>query len=280
MKRVLLILFLAASIDVFGQNDSIEYVKPLFDFRPERPMFEFSKEQVKNNQRLLRYYSLTKYREGVTPTDGGFGTTFKGFTDTIKGTRTLYMYNLSIQEMVTHFYDWDNQVLLEVQDPSRYRYIKEYGSKESWLRKNGFCFELMLPIKTVSTAILNDILANVLSLKITRQDRKVPVIVLYKLSDQINFSSEGLKLHNDIKNDEYKNIEINDLATSLRKDGRFFVNDTKYNGTIRLDSDISDWNDLNEVNSKLKKYGLSVREEIRSLNLLVIAEPSFKKNTQ
>lgn len=93
----------------------------------------------------VRYSVLTGYLEGVEPIKGQYNSNFKAVIDKEKGTHRISMYNLSILEMFTHGIRSPEYVVLEVKDPSKYRYLPEYGDKQEWLRKNGWCYELLMP---------------------------------------------------------------------------------------------------------------------------------------
>ena len=162
---------------------------PLFDFDKEKPMFSFTSEQFANQNRFLRYYSLTGYREGVEPIVGQMNTAFGVTTDNTSGTRRIYYYNVSLEELLTHFHDFDKPpfnttIILEVKDPSKYHYLPEYGPKIDWMRKNAVCFELMipegtlkgserLPNGTVQKGTIDRILSEVLNLNFGYEKRQI-----------------------------------------------------------------------------------------------------------
>ena len=178
-------LLMTQFLAVKAQNDTKRpakdtgYIKPLFAFDVDKPLFVFTREQAANENRLLRYYCLTGYREGVQPTVGQFNVAFGVTVDKPIGTRRIYMYNVSLVEMLTHFHDKEDQVVLEVKDPSKYRYLPEYGPKADWMRKNARCFELMIPEGTLQGSTLTQkgtidtVLADVLNLKFNYEKRLV-----------------------------------------------------------------------------------------------------------
>ena len=181
LTALLTVPFLAASAQSGTKTAATDssYIKPLFAFNPEKPMFKFTKEQAANENRLLRYYSLTGYREGVQPTVGQFNTAFGVTADNQTVTRRIYMYNVSLVEMMTHFHDKEDMVVLEVKDPSKYRYLPEYGAKIDWMRKNAHCFELMVPEGVLKghsegdKGTIDTVLAEALGLKLNNEKRIV-----------------------------------------------------------------------------------------------------------
>ena len=112
----------------------ITYRKPLFDFELTKPVFKLNEEQQKNSNRFLRFSVLTGYRQGVIPIQGFAN--FANYQDENNGTTRLYMFNLSIQDILTHGLYKSNRVLLEVKNPSHYRYDSSLGSKEEWTKRD------------------------------------------------------------------------------------------------------------------------------------------------
>lgn len=138
------------------------------------PFFKLENEQLANDHKHLSYSVLTGYREGLTSVKGPFNTNFKGFSDQKAGTRRIYMVNLSIQDLLTHGMINSDRVILEVKDPSKYRYDPGYGSETEWLRKYGYCYELLLPLGQLKgVQFINDELSRLFKLKCSFQKRLV-----------------------------------------------------------------------------------------------------------
>jgi hypothetical protein len=276
MKYYLLtVLFCLFGPRVFSQPADADYpyVRPLFDFHPEKPLFVFSPEQMgKNSGRYLRYSALTGYREGVASTSGAFGMTFKGMDDPGSGTRRLYMYNLSRIEMITHRPDNPNKVLLRVKDPSQYRYLPEYGSKEAWLRKNGKCFDLMMPIGSTEIALLDELINDALGTRMTHELCKVSVMVLSRTTAAEQFKSK-LKGEKGYKGKgNFSQVTFEEFGQVFREMGHPFLDETNYRGAVDLDLKMDNWKDIPAVNTALKRYGLKITTEIRALEMNVISE--------
>ncbi|SEB21651.1 hypothetical protein SAMN05443550_1216 [Pedobacter hartonius] len=268
-------LYLFSSIGLYAQQkdmpDSI-YRRPLFDFDIIRPVFKFNKEQQSNTNRFLRYSVLTGYREGVEPIKGWAN--FAGYTDTLTGTRRLYMFNLSIEEMLTHGMKKTSQVLLEVKDPSKYRYDSTQGSKDAWLKKNAHCYELLLPVSAItSSKQLEDDLAKTLGVRFGIEKRFVNALVLIRTSNKDKIKSSGKeKPETDMKT-YFRNVLVNYLAYPLMDaDMPPMVDETGYKDHVDLILNISDWKDLVAVRKALRKYDLDLKEEKRELEMFVITE--------
>jgi hypothetical protein len=280
MKNYLLILCFLLSGTAYGQADSsgnYAYVKPLFDFNPRQPLFSFSAEQLQNTSRYLRYWALTGYREGVMPTIGPFGTTFLGVNDSISGTRRLYMHNLSVVEMVTHYTGNNDRILLDVGNPSKYRYLPEYGSKELWLRENGRCFEIMLPKGTIEGMnTIDPFLTNALGITVAKQRRQVKALILFQLGKDELFKSKRKGVSSNNGKGKFNQSIFLDLGKLLTGDMIPFVDETRYVGLVDLNLQIRNWKNIKAVNKELGRYGLRVKEEMRDLDMLVITEINEK----
>lgn len=172
------ILVFGLATALHAQNTtSYPILKPLSNFEDKNPVFKLNDEQRVNKNRFLRYFALTGYREGVTPIRGQFNSNFKAQIDTVNGTHRIKMYNLSIEDMLTHGISVNGAsatVVLEVKDPSKYRYEPKYGDEKQWLRKNGYCFEVMMPIGVIkSMDIVNDEICRHFKISYTMEKRMI-----------------------------------------------------------------------------------------------------------
>lgn len=275
MKKKLLYLCclsLSASAQT-SQKDDFTYVRPLFDFQVSKPVFSLTDDQQSNPNLFLRYYSLSGYKEGVPTTSGSFGTTFGSYDDKISQTRRLYKYNVSLQELIVHFFNMDENILLEVKDPSKYRYLPEYGEKEAWMRKNAKCFELVMPIVTVDgTSLMDSIVRTLVGVKCNYELRKVPALVLLRTSKLGKFKSkgEGQGAYDDYGN--FYNVPFSTIGGFLKPTGKRFVDETGFKGMVDLTLKVNNWKDLKEINKNLKRYDLILKEEMREFNMFVIRE--------
>jgi len=277
MKNYVMLLLLCClkGLAVRGQEPDSQYPyeKPLFDFDAKKPVFAFTAEQLENPARYLRYYTLSGYREGVTPTLGQFNVTFTGTSDQVSGTRRLSMYNLPLVDMLMHMTGKENTVLLEVKDPSRYRYLPEYGPRELWMRKYARCFEFCLPEGvTEILGAADSVLHMVLGVKITKEKRRVPVLVLSRLSSLEKFKSSEDGTEGFDGKGKFVNVPFEAIEKAMGYTGRYFVNGTGYFKPVDMDMQIPDWKNLKQVNKELKRYDLELREEIQELELKVITE--------
>lgn len=267
---------------VASAQDTIEPVQlvPLSQFNYEKPLFRFKDEQLSNKNRFLRYVALTGYREGVLPFKGQFNVNFMGYNDEVTGTRRICMYNLSVVDMLTHGLVKPNQIILEVNDPSDYRYDPEkgmlYGSEIAWLRKNGYCFEMLLPLgalKGIQT--IDNELQRFFSLSTRWEEREVKTWVLVRTSAAEKFKSSGGEPVKDPAHGIYRNVNVGWVGVPLNESGPVpFLDETGYKEPVDLDLGISiDANtSISELRKALRKYDLDLKEEMRKKQMFVIKE--------
>ncbi|MFI5452181.1 hypothetical protein ACHMWN_08500 [Pedobacter sp. UC225_61] len=279
IKYYIIGIFMLCAFSSYAQTDtgSIAYQKPLFDFDYIKPVFKLSDEQALNKSRFLRFSALSGYRQGVQPVQGFAN--FSNVQDKKSGTSRIYMHNLSIQDMLTHGQYQSNRVVLEVKDPSRYGYLPKYGPKEEWMRKNAYCFELLLPIGTINDAsLLDKELARIFNVEFGRKRILVNTLVLVRTSDKDKIKSTGKGERSYTEEGNFTNINpINGISSLLYRAGLPpMVDETSYKGEVDIELNISDWKDLESVRKALQRYDLDLREEKRMFEMFVIRELDYK----
>jgi len=267
------VIFSLSIISVFAQKqDTISYRKPLFDFDPIKPTFKLTGEQISNKNRFLRFSIVSGYREGVEPIRGFVN--FAATEDKATGTRRLYMYNLSIEDMLTYGFFKSNRVILEVKNPSKYRYDPSQGSKDKWLRENGRCFELVLPIGiTLREEFLIDELSRVFGVKCGLQKRLVNALVLTRTSklDKIKSLEKGVGSYDE--HGYFNNVTLDRLASAIYEAGLPpMVDETGYKNPVDLNLNLKSLNDLAGLKRELHRYDLDLKEEKREVEMFVITE--------
>ena len=176
MKTFLTMILLVIAMDTLFAQDTLNPSRPkaLLNFNDQNPVFKLQNEQLSNKNGFMRYDVLTGYREGVSSISENFGLNFQAQIDHEKGTHRIKMYNLSIQDMLTHGLRKSNRIILEVKDPGKYRYHPDYGNELEWLRKNGYCYEMMMPIGVInSMQIVDDDLCRLFKVKIRNEKRMI-----------------------------------------------------------------------------------------------------------
>ncbi|WP_233603058.1 hypothetical protein [Pedobacter sp. KBW06] len=254
-------------------------IKPLKGqsyFEDESPVFQLDEALTSNKSSWLRYDVLSGYREGLAPIKREFGVNFKALVDTVNGLHFVKMYNLSIEDMLTHGLRKPTYVVLEVKDPSKYRYDPKYGSEIEWLRKHGYCYELMIPKGTMkSMKIVDENIERIFGVKCSTQKRKVPALVLFRTSTAEKFKASGGKMLQDDEKGIYRNVSIGTIGGPwYRKDILPFINETGYKGLIDVDLgiNVASLAGLPALKEALKRYDLDIKEEPREIEVFVITE--------
>lgn len=268
-------LMIPVSIHAQDHSDTSR-IQTLPTFNKQQTVFDLKDEQLTNENQFLRFYALSGYREGISPIKGSFGSNFFTQIDKINGTHQIKMFNLSIQDMLTHGLRKSSRVILEVKDPSRYRYVPQYGSEKDWLRKNAYCFEMLMPLGVVeSLSKIDDQLCNLFKVKCRTEKRLVKTLVLVRTSDHLKFKTAGGDVIRDNENGIYQNTPMSALGDSWYQYGTLpFKDETNYRAPvdISLNLKVKSMEDLPSFRKALKKYDLDVKEEIREMEMFVITE--------
>lgn len=261
-KHLLTILIMLSIVKMYAQD--------------QKPILQLKEELLVNKNAFLRYDALTGYREGIDPIKREFGANFKAQIDTVNGLHYIKMYNLSIEDMLTHGLRKPSYVILEVKDPSKYRYDPKYGSEKDWLRKNGYCYELMMPKGMVKgIKIVDDHLEKLFNVKCSVQKRKVNAVVLSRTSTSEKFKAVGGEMIQDDEKGIYRNVSISTLGGPwYHKSILPFLNETGYKDLIdvNLGINVKSIKDLPALREALKRYDLDIKEETREVEMFVITE--------
>lgn len=276
MKLTLYVTCLLSLVFLKGlaQTDTstFKYRKPLFDFDYQKSVFKLQNEQLTNKNKFLRFSVVTGYREGVKPVSGAFGVNFNSFFNQDTGLQLISMYNLSIADMLTHGLVRHNNILLEVDDPSKYLYDPKYGDKESWNRKNAYCFELMLPIGIIKGGkTIDEYVANSFGVKFGMEKKMVKVLILIRTStvDKLKSAEKGEAKY-DLKG-YFNNVSIDRLEHPLAEAGLPpMVDETGYKDPVDLNLKIDSWTDLSVLRKELHRYDLDLIDGMRELEMFVI----------
>jgi len=276
LKSILLIILLFETLCTYAQIDSsiIEYRPELFDFDGSKPTFKLTEEQIVNSNRFLRFSMLTGYRDGVESISGQFGSNFLKDIDSIAGTHRIYMLNLSIQDILTHGFFKSNRVLLEVKDPYKYRYDAKYGSKLQWMRKNAYCYELLLPLGTMKgVRAVDQDLASIFKVACGRQRRLVNVWVLKRISKKDKLKAPGGEIVIDELSGRFANVGLSDVVQVVSNQAPFpVIDESGYAGTVDMNLNIVSWNDIVQLRKAFQRYDLDILEEKREIEMFVIKE--------
>ena len=262
---------------LLAQTDTTSFVssKPLFDFDARKMPFQLTGQQKINKTRMLRLSMVTGYREGVSPVSGFAN--FASYLDNNTNTRRIYMYNLSIQDMLTHGFFNSSHVILEVKNPSQYRYDPVQGNHEQWLRKNGYCYELVVPEGVPDLSkLMNSELARIFNVKFGREKRLTDALVLIRTSsvDKIKSAGKGESRYN--QQGFFNNITLDKLKSILYlREFLPLVDETGYTGRVDIDLQMEDGIDLQTLRNRLKQYDLDIIPAKREVEMFVIRENNY-----
>lgn len=271
---LLAISFLTVGVSRSQNVDSVRYIKPLFDFSYSKLPFKLTEIQAVNETRLLRFTLLTGYREGIQPVNGF--TNYAAYYDVNAGTIRFYMFNSTIEEMLTHGYYAQNKIILEVKDPSKYRYDSSQGSKLDWMRKNAYCLEFLIPFGLSKNAIeFEEEITRLFHVKGQLENRMVNALILVRTSkkDKIRSKGKGGSISdnhgylNNVSLTEEPFSQFLDLANMPP-----LIDETGYTYPVDMDLKIASWSNLSELKKAFKKYDLDLKLEKREIKMFVIKD--------
>jgi len=174
----------------------------------------------------------------------------------------------------------DANLELEVKDPSRLKYVKD-GDFNGWIRKNGYCYELQLPLaldNTLYQHMQEDLKAIFPQYEATIEKRTKKVLALERTSVLDKLATKGGTIESRFTGLQVsmKNIGLNMLTSQLSVIFLQYlpmpiVNNTGYKGKVDLELN-ADLSDVKSINSELKKYDLQFMEKDQEVEVLVIRD--------
>lgn len=172
----------------------------------------------------------------------------------------------------------------EVADQSKYIYRKGELSWDEWLKKNGICYESLNPDtgqtdQEVYRQIARD-MDDLLGLHVRLENRRVKVLIMRRTiqTDLFKTKNSGIdaSYHSYQEGSFFKVRDgvLTDLISELNQHygNPYVIDATHYDGRIDLDLNIQNWTDLSNIKKELAKYGLTLVEEMRSVEVLVFTE--------
>lgn len=237
-----------------------------------KSIFKLTDEQRINKNGFLRYSVLTGYQKNISPIKGLIN--FGAYTDSISGTRHIFCFNSSIQDMLTKGINLRSKIILEVKDPSKYRYDPAYGPYEDWMQNNTYCYELAMPLSAMKNGnvLMNDLTA-ILGVKAGYEKRNVKALVLVRTSQIDKILSKGIGERINGVNGKFNNTSLFYMMQLLSEaTGVPFLDESKYSDPVDMDLNISSWKDLDTLRLELKRYDLDIKEEMREMEIFVIKE--------
>lgn len=259
------------TIQAIAQDDpQVRYLKPLDNFEVSKPALTLNGEKQSAADSNFRFHMITGYREGVEPVKRQHNFNIASKVNEKQGTINLSVYNASIEELLTHAVVPASYVILEVKDPSKYRYNERYGSKLEWLRKNAYCYELTVPRSLFKTTrYIEDDVASYFGLEYLKEKRKVKILTL-------SFADRSVYYANVSRLKKETAVSFGQLS-SLLADAGFPVLDTNIGGiylifNLGADFKIQSGQDLSALKQRLKQQGLNLTEESVERTVYIIRE--------
>lgn len=270
-KVIPVFILLLTTIQALAQdNTQVKYRNPLYNFEVSKRVLTLNEEEQSRPDSNFRSRVVTGYREGVEPVKRQYDFNMDSQVSEKQGTISLATYNASIEELLTHGMVLPYFVILEVKDPSKYRYDKRYGSKLEWLRKNAYCYELTM--KRSSFNGVQDIeqdVADYFGLQFLEEKRKVKVLTV-SFSDRSAYYTSI----NTLKKETALNFS---QLNSLLLNAGFPMLNTKIGGVhlifdLGADPEIQSAQGLAALKQRLKQQGLNLTEELVEKTVYIIRE--------
>lgn len=188
----------------------------------------------------------------------------------------------------------NNKILLEVKNKDKFYFPKKNSEFLEWCDTSLFTYALRVPLKNANdlyTTMRQD-LDRYFHYHSKFENRKVKCLILKRISkkdaiftkggetkQEINFGRNGARLN--IQNTPISYLVLRIQTLIYDKDAFMpFFDETHYQGNIDINIPWSD--DLNnisipEVRKSLKRYGLDLVEEYKTLRVLVISDQKLKQ---
>ncbi|WP_316839247.1 TlpA family protein disulfide reductase [Pedobacter gandavensis] len=262
-------------------------------FHYDKPLFNVSDVNFKNEKRILQYSGILGYQEGAYTKSGSV-------IDTIRGTKRYYLINHSILAAYKRLWEdvkttavipippsgtnifTPTQLILEVKDRSRYIYDKSKDYRENWKRMNEISYEFVtsdtgLTAKEISKKMIDD-LDRRFGLYGRWEKRQIKCLALVRTSslDKLKSVATGnefeFRLDESIK--KIRNSAIGNLVLWLNNyhGNPPVFNETNYKGNIDIDLNISSWTDIYALRKALQAYDLDLKETTRNLDVFILKD--------
>lgn len=237
----------------------------------------------------LKYYSFFMNRlneyNGTFSSLCNIDSTSKMMSTRLVNQPLLYFYKLafgiSIPDGLTDIYSKelsDKRIILEVNDPDNFHEPLENSKKDHWFNHNIFCYESSIPIQDPKTSyyILQQDLNRFFPYSARIEKRKIRCFVLKRISDQDKILSHNQKttLIIDENNVRVQNFPVNSFVNILSNITKVItipiVNGTSYQKNIDI-LITRKFSNINDLNKNLRKYNLTLVEELRDIAMLVIS---------
>lgn len=260
-------------------------------------LFAPDPNQIDTTSTFMKYAAISDYKEAVNAEGfGGSGI----IRDPTKKTIRAFFLNHAIYN--AYLINWNylikpadlvrptfsltpNQIVWEVLDKSKYVFIEGSGALQSWLTRNGICFESVNPdTGQTDAAVHKSIIADLdrlLGLHARWEKRKEKVLVLVRTNKNIQLKSKQTltgqyddrlivkgALH------QFRDLPLNSLTSQMNKeaDNPYVFDETAYTDKVDMNLNFSSWTDITGIKRALQHYGLDLKEEERLVDKFIFTE--------
>lgn len=239
------------------------------------------------SQNFLSFHALSKYMEGVP---AGWGP-FNDSSITISNTSLMGLYLVAYGEglrLVSGF----KYVNLLTQDSSKFTDnsgLGQYstGYRANWIKEHGFCYSAKLPTKDKSKLwelMRNDLKNSFpdISAKFVKSIRKCLVLIKDGNTDNLTaknkepFSYDRNLYEIKVTNGKIK-LLVMLMNLNLQKNYYDIIDETNIVDLVNIDIK-ADFSNLNDLNEKLRGFGLILKESMREVDILEISDNKQKAN--
>lgn len=213
---------------------------------------------------------------------------FSMLNDSISGKQIgLRFMNIPILVLCRYAYgsSFREKVIVEG-DEERYFPPENASTAErvEWTKKNSFCYEARVPDydEEKFKSLMKKDLERFFGIKGDRESKEMECLILFRsTAKDIIKSKGGASVIENTKSSKgfiFNNIQLAGLLTYLEgansnRNDPILINETGFDSEKRIDAVIkSDLRDISSLNNELEKYGLGLRLERRTVDVLVIKE--------
>lgn len=241
-------------------------------------------------EKIKSYSLLMHCISGVTFSNATIPTTDNGKPNKITQNCASIeqLYTVAYDQGGMYDFSASNSVILEVRNPYKYQFPKDYNEWDKWMEENSYNYEIMIPPSEADELFIKmqeDLKRN-FNVNGTIEKRMVKCLVLVKAKANDKLKSKGEKSVSNfwvmtddslrfMKNKPFEDF-VNVLAISSKTKGipTPFVDGTNYSGNvdISITVDAIDNFKIAKLKDELSSYGLDLVEQNRLINALVLTD--------
>ncbi len=247
-------------------------------FDIKQPVFTLLNSDAYNKESgFFNYSGLTGYRQGIDNSYLG------GITYDSSLNRT-YFYNLSIADAYSILwyqllrpksinFNQPGRMILEVKNPSDYRYDPKMGYADAWNQEHEFCYEMLSTRHMDKKEWLHKIVED-LNLRLGLNGRMEKRLVKCLVLVQAPGGAHPDTTQRPVGSMKMPVSTIPLMCLDIRRIYPPAFDETNYKGFVYINSS---FNDLEDLRKQLRANGFDLIEAERETEVLVITENDFKK---